>query len=296
MVMKKYKSKRRNLGARYFFYLAGGVFIFLLGFGALNIISSKDNDKIKQPYYSPEVFQVPKNFPTNVLGAKTRAFQIPILLYHYVEYNKDPKDTIRMSLTIRRDIFEKQVQDLLGGGYTFLTVADAGEIIRGAKGMPDRPVVLSFDDGYRDFYTDVLPILQFYNIKATLFVVSDFLNHSNNLTDEQMREIVRSGLVEVGGHTVSHLSLPSLAKERAIWEIENDKRYLEDHFGIKLTSFAYPYGGFDSGVIELVKKAGYKQAVSVVRGREQSLENLYFLDRIRPGGAVGQGLLREIER
>jgi len=156
-------------------------------------------------------------------------------------------------------------------------------------------VVLTFDDGYRDFYTDVFPILSFYKIKATVFIVSEFLNHSNNLTDAQVKELVESGLVEVGGHTYNHASLTGLTSEQAAKEIYNDKRNLEDKFGVKVSSFAYPYGVFDQQTIDLVKQAGYDQAVSVVRGSEQSWENKFYLYRIRPGGATGEYLIKILE-
>lgn len=263
----------------------------ILGVGAIQVFGER-KIVLQEPYYSKDVFIPPKGLKSSlVLGENTRTYHLPILLYHYVEYVKDYRDTMRMSLNIRRDVFEKQMQDLLKEGYSFLTVRQAGEIISRKRMMPPKAVVLTFDDGYRDFYTDVFPILSFYKIKATVFLVSEFLNHSNNLTDAQVKELVESGLVEVGGHTYSHLALTGLAKEKAIKEIYNDKRNLEDKFRIKVTSFAYPYGAFNQKAADLVKEAGYEQAVSAVRGEEQSLENKFYLHRIRPGNATGEYLV-----
>lgn len=267
------------------------IFLFgaIFGGGVFSWFSRNQSFAFKEPYYSPDVFLPPRE--VQVLGQSDKTYRIPILLYHYVEFNKDPRDTIRISLTIYRNIFEKQVQDLLAAGYTFLTAGDVGQIIDGEKQMPEKPVVLTFDDGYRDFYTDVFPILQFYNIKATIFVVSDFLNHSNNLTDEQLKEIIQSRLVEVGGHTFGHLSLTGLSSFSASKQITDDKAYLEKTFGIRLVSFAYPYGEFNAEVADLVKAAGYHQGVSVVRGAQQSLGNRFFLYRLNPGRATGDQLL-----
>jgi len=297
MPPRKKKRKSNPISTRkrnHFPVFALFVFIFIIGVvfggGGVHLFGEK-KITFNNPYYSPKVYLPPSGF---VLGDKDKAFNIPILLYHYVEINSDPKDTIRISLTIPRNVFEKQIQSLLSEGYTFLTVSEVGKILDGKMAMPGKAVVLTFDDGYRDFYTDVFPLLQFYNIKATLFVVSGFLNHSNNITNEQLSDIVKSGLVEIGGHTVNHASLTSLSKERAKWEIEEDKKILEQKFGIKMTSFAYPYGLFDEDVANIVKDAGYLQAVSVIRGNEQTKSNRYFLFRIRPGAGIGEYLIRSI--
>lgn len=294
---KKYTrhfKKSGNFNPR-FFLLAVFIAGIILGVGMMYVFGEK-KIVFADPYYSEDVFTPPKNLKSDfVLGENTRTYQIPILLYHYVEYIKDYRDTIRASLNIRRDIFEKQIQDLLKAGYTFLTVAQAGEIVSEKRIIPPKAVVLTFDDGYRDFYTDVFPILSFYKIKATVFIVSEFLNHANNLTNAQVKELVESGLVEIGGHTYNHLALTSLTREQVAKEIYNDKRNLEDKFGIKVTSFAYPYGIFDQATIDLVKAAGYDQAVSVVRGSEQSLENKFYMYRIRPGNATGEYLVKILE-
>lgn len=269
--------------------LAGIFFIgAAVGGGGTMALLKAPEPVYKKPYYSPEVFLPPKKSGFGaILGTETKTYHLPILLYHYVEFNKDPKDTIRMGLTVRRDYFEKQIQGLLKEGYTFLTVAEAGEIMDGKRVMPEKPVVLTFDDGYRDFYTDVFPILEFYKIKATLFVVSGFVGRPNNITDPMLREIVSSNLVEIGGHTVNHLALTSLPLEREKKEIVNDKKYLEEKYGIKMVSFAYPYGIFNKETEDLVKEAGYLQAVSVAKGEKQSSENRFYLYRIRPGASTG---------
>jgi len=127
-------------------------------------------------------------------------------------------------------------------------------------------------------------------------VVSDYLNHSNNLTDEQLKEIVQSGLVEIGGHAINHPALTSLNKEAAMRAISDDKKFLEEKFGLKLTSFAYPYGLFNEEVEKLVKDAGYLQAVSVVTGAEQNESNRFFMFRIRSGNATGESLLKLLEK
>ncbi len=87
-------------------------------------------------------------------------FRIPILVYHYVEYVKDRGDKIRISLNIQPNIFESQIKTLKQAGYTFMMPKQIPDLFSGKISVPAKPIILSFDDGYKDFYTDVFPILK----------------------------------------------------------------------------------------------------------------------------------------
>lgn len=220
---------------------------------------------------------------------------IPILLYHYVEYVKDQGDTIRKSLDIMPFVLDAQIKTLKEAGYSFLTMADVANIIDGKVNAPSKPVVLSFDDGYRDFYTDVFPILKKYQVKATIFVVPNFLNKPNNMDIWQLKEIAKSGLVEVGAHTMDHSFLKGMRSSAVKFEVDESKKFLEKLLDRKIISFAYPYGAFDNQAAQIVKDAGFRVAVSTVRGEEVSQWNRFFLYRIRPGALYGQSLLTSLQ-
>lgn len=245
-----------------------------------------------------EVKKLPKNIAKNLKKdlPKTKTYKIPILLYHYVEYVKDPKDTIRISLNILPITFDDEVKTLKEAGYTFLTAKDVANIIDGKTSLPKKPIVLTFDDGYRDFYTDVFPILKKYQIKAVAYVVPGFLDKPNNLTHNQLKEIAHSNLVEIGAHTVFHTYLKGLNEKRLKFEVTQSKQMLEQELQIKVVSFAYPYGAFDDKAVEVVKDAGFKTAVSTVPGIDASLENRFFLFRLRPSGRTGEALIKFLEQ
>lgn len=222
-------------------------------------------------------------------------FRVPILLYHYVEYVKDKGDTIRQSLNINPYIFEKQIQTLKDAGYAFITAGDLGKFLDADMPLPRKPIIITFDDGYEDFYTDVLPILKKYNVKATAYIVAGVVGKLNYMSKDEIGKTIESGLVEIGAHSMHHKYLKGISYEEAKFEIEQSKKNLEHEFGVRVISFAYPYGAFDKQAIRLVKDAGFKTAASTVPGIDVSSLNKYFIFRLRPGARTGTELLQYLE-
>lgn len=266
--------------------LAGSFLVFLAVYKISNF---------NQPI--PDVVELPNDVKQSIKNTRPqKSFKVPILLYHYVEYVKDPGDTIRKSLDIIPYTFDLEVKTLKDAGYVFITMSDLADALDDKKNLPPKPVVLTFDDGYRDFYTDVFPILKKYKAKAVAYVVPNFLDRPDNLTSWMLSEIAKSGLVEIGAHTMNHAYLAGLPLQGVKLEVEQSKRYLEKSLGGQVVSFAYPYGVFDNQAMDVVKKAGYKTAVTTNNGIFAQDINRFFLYRIRPGGRIGKGLLDLLER
>lgn len=240
----------------------------------------------------PDTVELPKEVQESIKNVKPQKyFRIPILLYHYVEYVKDPGDTIRKSLNIIPYIFDSQVKTLLDAGFTFITLADLADALDDKTTLDPKSVIFTFDDGYRDFYTDVYPILKKYQIKATVYIVPNFLNRPNNMDTWMIKEIAKSGLVEIGAHTMNHTYLAGLPLKRVDYEIIESKKHLEKLVGHRIVSFAYPYGAFDNAAIDVVKKAGFTSAVTIINGIFAQDINRFFLYRMRPDARTGQDLL-----
>ncbi len=220
--------------------------------------------------------------------------RVPILMYHYVEYVKDEKDTTRISLNTFPHVLDLQIQTLKNAGFTFLANRQLTEYMNGNGVMPEKSVVLTFDDGYRDFYTDAYPILKKHNAPATQYVVSGFFNDPNYMTQSQVVEIAKDGLVEIGVHTDSHPWLAEKNKAFLQKEIMESKTKLEKLIDQEIVSFAYPYGSFDVASINYVKKSGFTSAVSVIPGITHNQDTKYFLYRLRPGKRVGEELVNWI--
>lgn len=227
--------------------------------------------------------------------AQPKIVDVPILMYHYVEYVADKNDTKRMSLNTPPFILEDEVKNLVEAGYTFITNQELADVMLGKRLLPNKPVVLTFDDGYRDFYTDAYPILKKYHAKATQYVISGFLNKPNHLLTSQLLEIAQDGLVEIGAHTVHHVWLKGGTLKTVQEEVTQSKQDLEKLIGKAVVSFAYPFGAFDQQALDAVKKAGYLSATSTIPGIEQKQEYKYFMYRLRPGGRTGKEFIAWLE-
>ncbi len=230
--------------------------------------------------------------PTTVQYASVSAtVRVPILMYHYIEYLRDKNDKKRISLNTTPYTLEEEIKTLIGAGYNFITNTELADLIDGKTNLPPNPILLTFDDGYRDFYTDAYPILKKYRVKATQYVIAGFLDRNNHLLTPQLKEIAKDGLVEIGAHTVHHVWLKGRSLKDVSNEVFQSREILEHIINMPVVSFAYPFGAFDEQTIQIVKDAGFRTATSTVPGIEQNQINRFFLYRLRPGGRTGQALL-----
>jgi peptidoglycan/xylan/chitin deacetylase (PgdA/CDA1 family) len=252
-------------------------------------------------YYEETAFDKPKDLAT-LFEASVSAkitpkpkIKLPIILYHYVEYVKDKGDTMRQKLDTVPAEFDRQVKTLVDAGYTFYFFKDVPDIVSGKIKAPARSIVLTFDDGYEDYYTDALAILMKYQVKSTIFVVPHFIGKNNYIRENQFEILMKNPLVEIASHTLDHTSLKGVSVETARHQIEGSKKWFADK-GYPVATFAYPYGSFSKDTIEIVKEAGYTAAASVIYGNMQSEENVYYLSRIRPGFLMGNNVVSYLEK
>ncbi len=213
----------------------------------------------------------------------TYSLNIPIITYHYIEIVTDKNDFLRKRMAIAPMELKREINELKNQGYEFVFIKEIPKLLHMKTPPTGKFVAITFDDGYRDFYTDAFPVIKETGVKATVFVITGFVNYQNYMTDEQIKEVFQSGLVEVGAHTMSHIDLTSTTPAHADSEIVGSKDYLESKLGIKVESFSYPFGGLNNEITQMVKNASYTSAVSDISGTTQSLSNLYSLSRIRVG-------------
>lgn len=262
--------------------------------GMQNISNRIIENKSINNYYQDEVFIIPKELNYKA-PSREASLEIPILMYHYVENVKDKKDTIRIGLNTPPRIFEEQLITLLNSNYTPITQSEIVMILSNRQKMPQKPIAITFDDGYEDFYTVAFPILKRYKVKATIYVIVNFLDYPNYMTSKQLEEIADSDLIEIGSHTLNHVYLKTANKKVVEKEISESKKKLESFIKKEVKSFAYPYGAFSEEAKEIVEKYGYQSAVSVIPGTKQSLSNIYFLYRLRPGFRTGDELIKYLK-
>jgi peptidoglycan/xylan/chitin deacetylase (PgdA/CDA1 family) len=204
-----------------------------------------------------------------------------ILLYHRVTANPKFKNS-RWSVT--PDNFENQIKYLQDQGYSFVKMTESYQKFLSVSSTTSSPyhktLAITFDDGYRDVYTTVLPLLKKYNIPATVFVITKDVGKNGNVTWEMLKEMVGSGLVEVGSHSVSHKYSTKLSKDTLLEEFAGSKAIIEEKLGSSIFVLAYPYGAANAMVYEVAKQAGYLGAVRVMAGGRPAAENFFAWRRV----------------
>ncbi len=296
--MKKQAEKKPTKIAWHVVFLKIILAIFLLecGFVIFKIVSPRFISAFETP--GSEMREIPpdvKKELSKTTSNNTATFYVPILMYHYIEYVQDKKDTIRQSLNVNPNIFEQQIQTLQGAGYTFLTARQLGDILDNKIAAPPKPILLTFDDGHRDFYTNAFPLLKKYQVHATAYIIPGFTGGVDFMTQAQLQEVATSGLVDIGAHTVHHIALKGRPYSAVSFEVGQSKAILERTYHISVVSFAYPGGSFDQQAINSIKDAGFTTAVSTIPGEAQSQKNRFFLFRLRPGSRTGKNLLSYLQ-
>jgi peptidoglycan/xylan/chitin deacetylase (PgdA/CDA1 family) len=226
--------------------------------------------------------------PTAALPPPTTAPRgttvIPILMYHYVRTVADPTDTIGINLSVTPEKFAAQMQYLADNGYTTLTMGEVHAILAGALPLPPKPIALTFDDGYRDFYTAAWPVLKQHNFKATNYVVTSVIGLEPYMTWAMLQELDATGLIEIGAHTRTHPDLRALGNDKRWDEIAGSKAILEEGLGHPIGSFCYPAGFYTAAVLADVRRAGYISAVTTAYGTKQNSADALEMPRIRVHG------------
>jgi len=228
----------------------------------------------------------------------TVSYRYPrILMYHMIA---ETRSGARFNgLRVAPGFFEKQLQWLSQHGWHSFTVS---ELVTQAGQLPEKSFAITFDDGYADNLLQALPLLKKYHCKATLYLVVDRfgrdwsiqrkahhdegeLKREAKLSDEQVQEMLDSGCIELGSHSMTHANFSRLDAEAVSEELINSRKALEERFGVSVQSFAYPFGLYRPEQVALVKDAGFTSAVTTCEGIEgaESRDTLE-LQRIKISG------------
>jgi len=196
------------------------------------------------------------------------AVDIPILVYHHVVPDHSPG-----ALYVTPDGFEQQLKYLRDSGYRSISFSELADALEYGAPLPERPVILSFDDGWENQFQHGFPLLQKYGFTGTFYIVSGYLDHQNFMTTDQLNTMMAAGMV-VGSHSRTHPVLAGFGGARLKDEVAGSKAWLEDHLGIAIDTFAYPYGSYTAAVAAATKAAGYRTARTVDIGTRVSADNL----------------------
>jgi len=218
--------------------------------------------------------------------------RIPILMYHRISSSPESEVHPYFRVNTSTTVFEAQLDFLKTNGYIGLTLDQASRLLSRPEGPDRKYVVITFDDGYRDFYTDAWPLLQKYGFTATVFLPTGYIDDQRQafkqiecLTWAEVRDL-HAGGVAFGGHTVTHPQLANLKRQQIREELFGSKAQIEDRLGYPVRSFSYPFQfpETDTKLIsflqETLEDAGYANGVSTIVGTASNADNRFFLKRL----------------
>ncbi len=184
---------------------------------------------------------------------------VPVLAYHRVGFTTS-------DLTVSLQRFKNDLQQLKADGYTSITLDDFLRFIddRNVE-LPEKPVLITFDDGYRDNYEHAFPILQQFGMVGSFFIITGMMGQEERVTESQVKEMAAGGM-SIGSHTVSHRALAELGAEEAGRELKISKETLEDLIGSEIKAIAYPRGSYTAETIDIGKACGYAAGFTVKEG------------------------------
>lgn len=302
--------KKKILTFPKFFYFAL-IIGFILGIGLIFVFSSyfKTPSEIIQKYSQNEAEDkaqrlatlsaspsIIPNVETSNKEAGESAYFIPaqfgksinisILTYHFIGNNPDPTDLARDNLSVSADIFDAQMGYLKSSGYNSITFDTLYASLKSGSSLPLKPLILTFDDGYIDFYLNAFPILQKYNFKAVSFIPTGLIGTSYYMSWNQIKELDSSNLISFQAHSINHPNLASLNNDQLNFQIKESKKTLESQLNKPVNTFAYPYGTSNQLVQQAVKEAGYIGAAGKWYSKVVSEGTIYNMPRVKIPGNI----------
>ncbi len=210
---------------------------------------------------------------------------VPVLIYHHIKPLDQAKKEGYESLAVGPEYFESQMKYLVDQGYTTIKAENLVNALINGQGIPGKPVVVTFDDGYDDIYLYAYPIAKKYNITLNLMVATGLLENSGYLTWSSLKEMTDSGLAAVYNHTWSHYPLASGDENKITIETQTAQKQLEDHLDNVAKIITYPYDSYNGRIITIMSNEGFIAGFSTEAGFFQCNSFIMNLHRNRIGNA-----------
>ncbi len=248
------------------------------------------------PTLTPEPTDTPTPAPTPgpTPDGQVRSVRIPILMYHYISIPPADADEYRRNLSLDPAIFAQHLDYLQEQGYTTISLQDMISYLQtGQPQLPENPIILTFDDGYRDNYQNAFPALKEHGMTATFFIITDFADaaatdpdYARYATWDMLREMDRAGM-EIGSHSRNHPDLAGKDDDFLVWQALGSRQTIEANLGKTPRVLAYPSGSYDDNVIRVFHSAGFWGAVTTQPGVEHDNQHLFEITRLRITNETG---------
>ena len=227
---------------------------------------------------------VPSSLPTP--DGVQREVRVPILMYHHIADSPPGADPIRRDLSVSPQAFEAQLRYLVEAGYRPITLRDLIYHLTLGASLPEKPVILTFDDGYENNYTNAYPLLKKYGFVGTFFIVTEPVDRGRaGYMSWAQIEIMSTGGMEIGAHSSTHPDLRGKSVDYIIWQAVGSKEAIEARIQQPVRFFSYPSGRYDEQVVNVLHSANFWGAVTIETGTDQSSRWPFELRRIRVQGS-----------
>lgn len=250
---------------------------------------------------------------------KDESIDLPVIMYHALL-----KDSKRWNdYVISPDMLEEDLKYITENGYTTILVKDLIDYVENGTPLPEKPILLTFDDGYYNNYLYGFPLFQQYNCKAVISIIgyhserysiSDEKNANySHITWDEMKEMIDSGLVEIQNHSYNlHTKDNGRVGAKKVWgesldsytktisdDIMKNQQILEEKLGITPSTFTYPYGAISDASLDIIKELGFKASFSCaqkINKITRDPECLYLINRfLRPAGISSSEFFKKID-
>ncbi len=212
-------------------------------------------------------------------------------MYHYVEPWPADADEIRKNLTVRPEDFAAQMEYLHAKGYETVSLYDLVYALTLGRPLPERAVIVTFDDGYRSLSQYAVPDMERYGYRGTIFVITEFMDNGlpAYLTWPEAESLYARGW-KIEPHTKTHEELAGRDRAFQVYQMLGSIQTVAAHIGAHPRFFCYPSGKYDDLTLQLARELNLWGAVTVKYGRTHTLGDLYTLTRVR---VDGQGTLAQ---
>jgi peptidoglycan/xylan/chitin deacetylase (PgdA/CDA1 family) len=236
------------------------------------------------PTATPTATATPTSGPTP--DGTTRVARVPILMYHYVSEPPAGADPYRVDLSVSPERFENHLKYLQEAGYHTITLDDLLYFLTIGRPLPEKPVILTFDDGYEDNYLNAFPLLKKYKMVGHFFIMTDVVNsrRPGYMTWPQIEEMAAAGM-RFGSHSRDHPDLRGKTVDYLVWQALGGMEAIQEHLGYHPRWISYPSGGYDEQVIAVYKSAHYWGGLATQQGATHTLEGIFALKRVRVRGS-----------
>jgi peptidoglycan/xylan/chitin deacetylase (PgdA/CDA1 family) len=215
-------------------------------------------------------------------GVYSWTLKVPILMYHYISTPPEDADIYRVDLSVTEAAFAEQMAYLRDNGYTTIDLYDLSLAITNQIELPEKPIILTFDDGYLDNYQNAFPVLAANGQKGVFFVVTEFIdkNREGYLTWELVEEMAAAGM-RFESHSRTHPDLTTLSRDGLIWELRGSQETLTAHIGYTPRYFCYPGGDYNDETIAMLQELDFWGATTTAGGSWHGFDDRFEWRRIR---------------